>query len=189
MQATTRFHNSVTNAILQQADLVFHDPEAFHPANSMFNPDADGRDSTIRCFLRGCEFPTTRLLLGLDNCDAGQGESLEAHILIETTAGGQAIALEIRQAFIVGLPFIGGTQEANLTRLIDHEEVFDRVALLLATVIFLLLFSIPRAMDGSLSTIMPKRGDVVPSFGCLLVRSVANSPAVRAGSSSCWAKA
>jgi hypothetical protein len=189
MQATTRFHNSVPNTILQQADLVFHDPEAFHPANGMFNPDADGRDPTIRRFLRGREFPTTRFLLGLDNRDTGQDESLEAPILIETTSGGQAITLEVRQAFIVGLPFIGGTQEANLTRLIDHEEVFDRVAFLLATVIFLLLFRIPRAMDGSLSTIMPKRGDVVPSCVCLLVRSVANSPVVRAGSSSCWAKA
>jgi hypothetical protein len=96
MQATTRFHNSVANTILQQADLVFYDPEAFHPANGMFNPDADGRDSTIHRFLRGCEFPTTWFLLGLDHRDSSQDESLEAHILIEITSGGQAIALEIR---------------------------------------------------------------------------------------------
>ena len=140
MQATARFHDSVTNAILQEADLVFHDPVAFHPANGMFDSDADGRAPTIRRFLRGCEFPPTRFLLGLDDRDAGQDESLEAQILIETTAGGQAIALEIRQAFIVGLPFIGGTQEANLTSLIDHEEVFERVTLLFATVIVFLFF-------------------------------------------------
>jgi hypothetical protein len=125
----------------------------------------------------------------LDNRDAGQDESLEAHILIEITSGGQAIALQISQACIVCLPFLGGTQEANLTGLIDYEAVFDRVALLLATVILLLLLGIPRAMDGALSTIMPKRGDMPPSFICVLVRSVANSPAVRAGSSSCCATA
>jgi hypothetical protein len=158
MQATTCFHNSVTNASLQEANLIFHDPEAFHPANGRFNPDADGRDPPIRRFLRRGEFSPPRFLLGLDNRDVGQDESLEAQILIETTAGGQAIALQLRQAFIVGLPFIGGTQEANLTRLIDHKEGFERVTLLLATVIFLLLFGIPRAMDGSLRTIMPKRG-------------------------------
>src|SRR5919197_72424 len=189
MQATARFHDSVTNAILQEAAFIFHDPFAFPPANGVFNPDADGRDPTIRRFLRRCEFPPTRFLLGLDGRDAGQDDSLEAHILIETTSGGQAIALEISEAFIVGLPFIGGTQEANLTSFIEHKEVVARMALLLATVILLLLFGIPRAMDGSLSTIMPTRGDVVPSIVCLLVRSVAKSPAVRAGSRSGWAKA
>src|SRR5215475_9724978 len=176
MQATTRFHDSVPNAILQETDLVFHDPVTFDPSNSMFNPDADGRNLTIRRLLRRCEFPTTRFLLGLDDRDAVQDESLEAHILIETTSGGQAITLKIRQAFIVGLPFIGGTQEANLTGLIDHEEVFEHVAFLLATVIFLLLFRIFRTVDWPFSTIMPKRGDVVPSLVCWLVRSIANSP-------------
>ena len=50
------------------------------------------------------------------------------------------------------------TQEANVTGLIDHEEVFDRVALFLATVVFLLVLGIGRAVDRSLSAIMPKRG-------------------------------
>jgi hypothetical protein len=189
MQATARFHNGVTNPVLQEVDFVFHNPIAFHPTNGMFNSDADGGDATIGRFLRRGEFSATRFLLGLDHRDASQDESLEAHILVETTAGGQAIALQISQAFIVCLALIGGTQEANLTRLIDYEEVFDRVALPLTTVILLLLLGIPWAMDGSLSTIMPKRGEVAPSLVCLLVRSAANSPAVRAGSSSCWAKA
>jgi hypothetical protein len=30
----------------------------------------------------------------------------------------------ISEAFIIGLPFIGGTQEAKLTGLIDYEKVF-----------------------------------------------------------------
>jgi hypothetical protein len=42
MQATTCFHDGVPNAVLQEADFVFHDPIAFHPANGMFDPDADG---------------------------------------------------------------------------------------------------------------------------------------------------
>jgi hypothetical protein len=87
MQATARFHDGVTSAILQKADLVFHDPLAFHPTHSMFRQDADGRAPTIRRFLRRCEFPTTWFLPGLDNHD-GQDESLNAHILIETTAKG-----------------------------------------------------------------------------------------------------
>jgi hypothetical protein len=189
MQTTARFHDGIANSILQEADFVFHDSIAFHSTNGVFNADTDGGDSTIGRFLRRGEFPPRRSLLGLDNRDASQDESLEAHILIEITSGRQAIALQISQAFIVCLPFVGGTQEANLTGLINYEEVFDRVALLLTTVILLLLLGISWAMDGSLSAIMPKRGDVASFFVCLLVRSAANSLAVRAGSSSCWAKA
>jgi hypothetical protein len=189
MQATARFHDSVTNAILQEADLICHDPVALPPANGLFNPEAEGRDPTIRRCLRRGEFPTTRFLLGLDNRDAGQDDSREAHSLIETTAGGQALALAISSALSVCLPFIGSTQEAKLTSCIDHQEGVDRLTRRLATGILLLLFGIPRAMEGSLSPLMPKRGDVVPSFVCLRVRSVAHSPAVRAGSSSGWAKA
>jgi hypothetical protein len=72
--------------------------------------------------------------------------------LIETTAGWEGIALKIREALIIGLPFIGGTQEANVAGLIDHEEVFDRMAFLLAAVVVLLVLGIGWAVDWSLST-------------------------------------
>ena len=159
MQPTTRFHHGITNAILQEADFVLHHPVALYPANGVFNTDADGGDTTIGGFLRRGEFPSTRFLCRLDNADVGQDESLEAHILIEITSGGQAIALQLSQDFIVGLPFIRGTQEADGTALIDHEEVLDRVALLLAAVVCLLVLGIGGTVDRSLSTIMPKRGD------------------------------
>src|SRR5512132_2060259 len=189
MQPTTCFHHGITNAILQEADGVFHHPVAFHPANGVFNTDSHGGNATIGGFLRRGEFPTTWFLLRLDNRDVGQDESLEAHVLIEITSGGQAIALQLSQDVIVGLPFIGRTQEANLAGFSDHQEVFDRMAFLFAAVVFLLVFWIGWAVDRPLSTIMPKRGDSGPSWVCLLVRSVANSAAVRAGSSSCCPKA
>jgi hypothetical protein len=72
MQATVRFHERFTNAVLQEADLVFHNLLAFYHTRSMFHPNAGGRDPTIRRFLRGCEFPTTWFLPGLDNRDAGR---------------------------------------------------------------------------------------------------------------------
>ena len=76
------------------------------------------------------------------------------------------------------------TQEAHVTRLSDHQEVFERVTLLLAAVIVLLLFGIGRAVDRTFGAIMPKRGVVdFPSVECAL-NSAANSAAVRAGSSS-----
>ena len=55
------------------------------------------------------------------------------------------------------------TQEAHVTGLMNHEEVFERVTLLLAAVIFLLLFGIGRAVDRTFSPIMPKERNLFES--------------------------
>ena len=132
-------------------------------------------------FLRRREFTPTGFFLGLDNGDPSQDEPLEAPILIQAAARWQGIASELCQALIRGFAFIGVAQEADVTDLIDHEEVFERVTFLLAAIIFLLLFGIGWAVDRTFGTIMPKRGVVE----CLSVSNLAaNSAAVRAGSSS-----
>ena len=189
MQATTCFHHDISNAILQEADFVFHHPVAFYPTNGVFNTDSDGGNTTIRGFLRGREFSSRRFSLGLDDRDVLQAESLEALILIQTAARWQAIPSQLGQALIRGFAFIGVAQEAHVTGLVDHQEVFERVTLLFATVIFLLLFGIGRAMDRPFSAIMPKRGVVEPPSVECVSNIAANSAAVRAGSRSWSAKA
>jgi len=158
MQPTTRFHDGIANPIRQEADVIFHNPRAFHTANDMFHADSDRRDPTIGRVLRRGEVTPTGFFLGLDDRAAGQDKSLEAHILIETTSRGPGVTRQLRQAFIVHLAFIGRTQEAHVTGLIDHKEVFERGAFLLATVILLLVVGILRAVDGSFRTIRPNRG-------------------------------
>jgi hypothetical protein len=155
----------------------------------MFNTDSDRRDTTIGRFFRWGEFTPTGFFLGLDDGDTVEQKTLEAHILVKPTAAWQSIAFKIRKAFIMRLAFIGGTQEAHVTGFIDHEQVFDRVALLLTTGVVLLFLGVNRAMDRPLSAIMPKRGGAGTSFVCVVPRSVANSAAVRAGSKSWCAKA
>jgi hypothetical protein len=158
MQATTCLHDGVANAILQKTYLVFDNPSAFHSANGVFNTDADRRNCTIGRFRWWGEFTATRFFLRLDDGDAVEDKTLEAPILVEATARGQGIARQFSQNFILCLPFIRGTQEADVTALIDYEEVLDRVALLLAAVVLLLVLGIGGAMDRSLRAIMPKRG-------------------------------
>ena len=120
----------------------------------------------------------------MDDRDPFACIALESHVLIETTTGREGIALQISEAFIIGLPFIGSTQEANMAALIDYEEVFDRMALLLAAVVVLLVVGIGWTVDRSLSPIMPKRGDTGTSSVRLAASITANSSALRAGSKS-----
>jgi hypothetical protein len=189
MQSTTRFHDSIPHAILQEAEGVLHDPVAFHPTNGMLYPHANGRNLPIRRLLRRCEFLTTRFFLGLNDRNARQAEALEALILIQTTAGGHGIPGELRDALLRCFAFIRVAQEGNVTGLLDHQEVFERVPLLLATVVFFLLLRIFRALDGPFSTIMPKRGAVEVASVLCFVSSAANASAVRAGRRSWSAKA
>jgi hypothetical protein len=63
MQATTRFHDSISNAILQEANCILHDPLPFHTTNGMFNPDSAGREATMRRLLRRGEFTPTGFLV------------------------------------------------------------------------------------------------------------------------------
>ena len=147
----------------------------------MFNTDSDGGNAAIGRFLRRGEFTPTGFLLGWTRRHTGQEESLESRILIETTTGWQRIARQIREALIRRPAFIGGTQKAQVTALIDHEEVFDRVAFLLATVILLLLFRVFRTLDGSFGPIMNKRGEGDGASVGGVVSIVAKSSAVRAG--------
>jgi hypothetical protein len=189
MQATTCFHHGIANAILQEANFVFHHPIAFYPTNGVFNTDSDGGNAAIGRFLRRGEFTPTGFFLGLKRRHTGQEESLESRILIETTTGWQRIARQIRDALIMRPAFIGGTQKANVTGFIDHEEVFDRVAFLLATVILWLIFRVFRTLDGSFGPIMKKRGEGEGASVGGVVSIVAKSSAVRAGRSSWSARA
>lgn len=149
----------------------------------MFNADSDGGKTTIGRVLRRREFTATRYFLRLEDCDARQEKSLEALILLQATAGGPGIACQLCNALT------GVTQEATVTRLSDHEEGFECMTLLLATVILWLLFGIFRAVDRTFGAIMPKRGVVDLRSGACVSNIAANSAAVRAGSSSWSAKA
>src|SRR5215831_7472238 len=124
MQATTCFHDGIPNAVLQKVYLVFHDAIAFHTTNRVFDTDSDRRDLTMVCFLQWREFTITGLLLRLDDRDAIECKALEPKILIATTAAGQGRAHQSREAFVMRLPLRGVAQEANMTGLIAHEEVF-----------------------------------------------------------------
>ena len=189
MQATTCFHHDIANAILQEADVVFHHPVAFHPTNGVFNTDSDGGNTTIGRFLRWGEFTPTGFFLGLTRRHTGQEEALESRILIEITARWQRIARQIRDALIMRPAFIGDTQKANVTGLIDYEEVFERVTFLLATVILLRIFRVFRTLDWSFGPIVKKREEGAEASVGGVVSIAAKSSAVRAGSSSWSARA
>jgi hypothetical protein len=84
MQATTRFHEGITNPVLQEADCVLHPPRTFDPTTGVLNANSNRRDATLDRLFKWAEFTPTRLFLGLDHGDPGQTDSWESPILLET---------------------------------------------------------------------------------------------------------
>jgi hypothetical protein len=109
--------------------------------------------------------------------------------LIQVTAGGQGIACPLSDALIRGCACTGMAQEAHVTGLVDHKEVFARVPVLLPPVLCWLLFGIGRALERPCSPIVPKKGVVEPPPVAGVSNIAANSAAVRAGSSAWSAQA
>jgi hypothetical protein len=108
----------------------------------VLNPYADGGNTTIRRFLMRGKLSSPRCFLRLDDRDVMQEKSLEALLLVQATAGWQGLACQRCHARIRGFPVRGVTQEAPVTGLVDHEEVVERVAFLLPTVILLRLLRV-----------------------------------------------
>jgi hypothetical protein len=189
MQSTTRLHNDIANPILQKSSLVFHHPITLHPSDRVFDTDSDGRDHAIMCFLRWGEFTPRWLFLRLYDRHIVKHQALESHILIEVTPAWEGITSQRREALVMFLAFHGVTQAAAVTGLIDDEQVVDRVALLLAAGVCLLVLWIGWAMDRSRSAILPKRGGLGTPSGRLVASITAQSSALRAGRSAWCAHA
>ena len=100
MQATTCFHNGIPEPVLQEADCILDDPVTFHSTDGVFNADADGGNTTIHGFLRGCKFSSRGVFLGLDDRHVLPGESLEALLLIQTATSWQGRASPLCQALL-----------------------------------------------------------------------------------------
>jgi hypothetical protein len=188
MQPATRFHNGITTAILQEADCILHNPVAFHPTNGVLNTNAAGGNTTIGRFLRRGKLSSTRCFLRLEDRDAIPEQALEALLLIQATAGWQAIACQLGNALIRGFPFIGTAQDTHVTGLVDHEEVFERGAFL-PPVILLRLLRVFRTLDGSFGPRMKQRAEGAEASVGGVVSIAAKSAAVRAGSRSWFARA
>ena len=93
MQATTGFHDGVTNPILQETNFIFHDSMTLHTTNRVFNPHSDGGNAPIGFLLRRGQFPSRWYFLGLYDRHVLQEEPLEACILIQATARWQGTSL------------------------------------------------------------------------------------------------
>jgi hypothetical protein len=159
MQRTADFHDQIADARLPKTVRVVDDATALHAAVDVLDAHATARNTPVRSFLRGCEFPAPRFLGRHDHLDVRPRTRQEPKILEQAAARGQGVKRSIRQSLIVDAAGIGLTEQENGQPSGNEQDVFYRVALFLAALIARLLSRILGTSDAPFAAILPTRGE------------------------------
>lgn len=127
--------------------------------------------------------------MGLLDVHAGDRKTLKAQVLIQDTVWWKRIPFLVGQTLIVPAPLIRSAEKANLAIGSNQDEVFERVAVLLAALVEGLFVGITGSVDRALGPIVEKR-DGASGVHCAAVScGMSDSPAVRWGKCPLSAKA
>jgi len=139
-------------------DDIVDNPIDFYTANTMLNQYPDMRYPLVVSFFLLSQAAVAWLLLGLEDDDTRQCETLKAGILCQHTSFWQALLCRIRNPFIMGFTRIGRAQEPDPSRRVDQQHILDGVVFLLATGVDFLLIVIFWPCYRSLCSLMAKKG-------------------------------
>ena len=166
MQCTADFHDPVADARLSEAAGVVDNTAAFDAAVDMFDAHPSPSDLPIPCFLRSRQLLSAGLLRQLDDVHAVQREGLKAQVLQQLAPCRQWIRRGVGEPLVMDTPWMRLTEEQNAQGPIDQEEVFQHVPLFLAAIASFLFSRVLGARDGSLGTVMTKRGAAEGGAAC-----------------------
>ena len=173
MQAAGDVHHQVADRGLPVADFLLDDATALHTAHRVLNPHVLARNASILCFLCVGQFTTARFLGRLLDHDPRDGKAVKAHILREHASGRSEVLGIVNHGLLMPFAWMGSTQKADNTNVINQQKVLDAVTVLLATVIVCLFISIYWSLDGTFRAIMIKKGVLSELGTSVSVTSVA----------------
>ncbi len=158
VQPSGNGHDRVSDRVLPVAEFVRDDATALDAPNRVLNSHFLARSPAVCFLLFGGELPTTWFLCRLLDRYIHDCETLKAHILIQHASCRQSVLFVIDQRFVVPLPSIGCTHKPDETCFVNQQNIFDRVAFFLTTIIFVLLIRIYWSLDATFCPIMIKKG-------------------------------
>jgi hypothetical protein len=166
-------HQHVADGVLPVAEFVLDNAAALHAPNRVLNAHFLAGNPAIFFLVFRCKLATTRFLCRLLDRYIVYRETLKAHILIQHTACRQRLLFVIDKRFVVPLPRIGCTHKPDHTRLINQEDILNRMAFLLTTIIFVLFIRIYGSLDSTFCPILIKKGASSAAGGSGAATSVA----------------
>jgi hypothetical protein len=165
MQGAAEFHHQVTDALLPQANPVFHDATALDATVDMLDPEPTLVECLVGQVLLQGQLLTAWLLRRHEDFHVGQRERQEAQILQQPTPGRERVGGSLRDAQIMDTAAVGVAQKEDDEERIDEQDIFDGVVLFLAAIALGLSSRVLGADDAPLGAVMGKRGAAGAAVG------------------------
>ena len=195
MQGTAELHHEIADALLPQADPVFHDAAALDTAIDVLDPEPPLVERLVGQLLLQGQLRTAWLLRRHEHLHLRERERQEAQILQQPTPSREWVGGGLSDAQIMDTAAAGVAQKEDDEERIDEQDIFHRVVSFLAAITRLLFSSILGADDAPLSPVMGKRGEAGAVAGVVatgVASSACGVTTVAASASatpSRWAKA
>src|SRR5712691_9675995 len=178
VQGTAELHHEIADALLPQADPVFHNTTTLDAAVDMLDPEPPLVERLVGQFLLQGQLPTAWLLRRHEDLRLGEGERQEAQILQQPTPSREGVGGCLSDAQIMDTATVGVAQKEDEEQGIDQQDIFYRVVPFLATITFLLFSRVLGADDPPFRPVMGKRGASGVAAGATTTGTGASSSGV-----------
>src|SRR6266700_4403496 len=158
MQGTADLHHHIADALLPEADPIFHHATALHATVDMLDAEPTLVQGLVRLLLLQGQLRTAWLLHRHENLHLRECERQEAQILQQPTPSRERVGGGLSDAQIMDTAAVGVAQKEDDEERIDEQDIFDGVIAFLAAITRLLFSSILGADDAPLRPVMGKRG-------------------------------
>ena len=158
VQGTAEFHHEIADALLPQADPVFHNATPLDTAVDMLNPQSAVVERLVGQVLLQGQLRTAWLLRRHEDLHLRERERQEAQILHQPTPSRKRVGGSLRDAQIMGTAAVGVAQKEDREEGIDQQDIFDGVVFLLPAITLLLCNRVLGVDDAPLGAVMGKRG-------------------------------
>src|SRR5215470_15856078 len=195
VQGTAELHHEIADALLPQADPVFHNTTTLDTAIDVLDPQPPLVERLVGQVLLQGELRTAGLLRRHQDLHLGEREGQEAQILQQPTPSRERIGGGLRNAQIMDPATVGVAQKEDREEGIHEQDIFDGVVSFLAAITRFLFNRVLGADDPSLRPVMGKRGASGVITGGVMTGagSSSNEPTTEAASGSetpsRWARA
>src|SRR5712692_5685753 len=165
VQGTTEFHHQIADALLPQADPVFHDAAALDTAVDVLNPGPPLVERLVGPFLLQGQLPTAGLLRRHQDRHLREREGQEAQILQQPTPGRERVGGGLRDTQIMDTAAVRVAQKEDDEQGIDEQDICDGVISFLPALTLLLCNPVLGADDPPFGPVMGKRGEAASAAG------------------------
>src|SRR5262245_30010419 len=164
-QGTAEFHHEIADALLPQADPVFHNATPLDAAVDMLDPESPLVEHLVGQVLLQGELRTAGLLRRHEDFHLREREGQKAQILQQPTPSREQVGSDLRDAQIMHTATVGVTEKEDREEGIHEQDVFDGVVLFLAAITCRLFRRVLGTDDTPFRPVMGKRGEAGAAAG------------------------